>query len=82
MDVNESDWFFNFVAYVYTHGIMSGMGTTPMTFAPNSHMTRAMTVQVLYNMEGRPSVAGLPNPFTDVAQDAWYRDARISSLYR
>ena len=77
VDVHERDWFFDYVMYVYAQGLMTGMDTTPMTFAPNAHMTRAMTVQVLYNMEGRPSVAGLPNPFTDVAQDAWYRDAVV-----
>ena len=77
VDVHERDWFFDYVMYVYTQGIMTGMDTTPMTFAPNAHMTRAMAVQLFYNMEGRPSVAGLPNPFTDVAQDAWYRDAVV-----
>ena len=77
VDVSERNWFFNHVAYVYTHGLMTGMGTIPMTFAPNSHITRAMAVQVLYNMEGRPSVAGLTNPFIDVANGTWYRDAVV-----
>ena len=77
VDVHEWDWFFDYVMYVYQQGLMTGMDTTPMTFAPNAHMTRAMAVQLFYNMEGRPSVAGLPNPFTDVAQNAWYRDAVV-----
>ena len=37
-------------------------------------ITRAMAAQILYNLEGKPGAEG-ENPFTDVAQDAWYRDA-------
>jgi hypothetical protein len=36
-----------------------------------------MVVQVLYNYENRPDVAGMVNPFTDVAEGAWYHDAVV-----
>jgi S-layer homology domain. len=39
-------------------------------------MTRAMFAQVLYALEGAPSVRGLSCPFTD-AGGSWYTDAVI-----
>ena len=39
-------------------------------------MTRGMLVTVLYRLEGTPEVTG-ENPFTDVADDAYYKDAII-----
>ena len=39
-------------------------------------MTRAMFAQVLYALEGSPSVRGLSCPFTD-AGGSWYTDAVI-----
>ena len=36
-------------------------------------LNRAMIAQVLYNLEGEPSVKG--DAFSDVAEDAWYFDA-------
>jgi hypothetical protein len=74
-DVFAADWFYETVLFAYAHGIMTG--TAPMTFSPDMTLTRAMAVQVLYNLEGRPGVAGLTNPFTDVAETAWYRDAVV-----
>ena len=52
-------------------------GTSPHTFSPEQEMTRAMLVTVLYRMEGSPSVKGLKNNFTDVADDTWYTDAVV-----
>ncbi len=39
------------------------------------YVTRAMVVQTLYNMAGKPSVKGLTTRFTDVEEGAWYEDA-------
>ena len=39
-------------------------------------MTRAMFAAVLYRLEGAPA-AGTENPFGDVPEDAWYRDAVV-----
>ena len=52
-------------------------GTSTHTFSPEQEMTRAMLVTVLYRMEGSPSVKGLKNNFTDVADDTWYTDAVV-----
>jgi len=41
----------------------------------DSVTTRASAVSVLYDMAGNPCVCELPNPFSDVAPGAWYKDA-------
>lgn len=58
------------VAYVIANKIMSGTGDGS-TFDPEGPCTRAMFVQILYNMEGKPA-AKSDNPFKDVAENKWY----------
>lgn len=70
-DVDSSAWYADAVSYVAENGIMNGAGNG--TFAPDTVMSRAMLVQVLYNLEGKPEAADCA--FTDVAADAWYADA-------
>ncbi|MCL2400739.1 MAG: S-layer homology domain-containing protein, partial [Defluviitaleaceae bacterium] len=72
-DVNQADWFYNDVAFVYLLGLMTGTGNNQ--FSPNTNVTRAMVVQVLYNMQNRPSAAGMDIPFFDVAGGQWYTHA-------
>ncbi|WP_418440625.1 S-layer homology domain-containing protein [Anaerotignum lactatifermentans] len=73
-DVNESDWFFKGVEYVVDKGIMSGVSENE--FAPSGKLTRAMLVQMLYNMESRPA-CDAENAFMDVPVGQWYTDAVI-----
>lgn len=73
-DVKESDWFFKGVEYVVDKGIMSGVSENE--FAPSGKLTRAMLVQMLYNMEGRPA-CDAENAFIDVPVGQWYTDAVI-----
>lgn len=70
-DVAENAWYYEAVKYAYDNDIMNGVKND--TFAPNSNLNRAMIAQVLYNLEGEPSVKG--DAFSDVAEDAWYFDA-------
>ena len=72
IDVNENDWFYNGVRFTWERNLFSGI--TPNQFGPKIEMTRAMLVQVLYGMEGKPAVSGEVS-FPDVAEDAWYTDA-------
>lgn len=72
-DVNEGDWFYDKVVYVYHHKLMTG--TSETTFEPNATLTRAMMVQILYNKEGRPAATTNGNPYTDVPKDQWYYNA-------
>lgn len=73
-DVKESDWFFKGVEYVVDKGIMSGVSENE--FAPSGKLTRAMLVQMLYNMESRPA-CDAENAFIDVPVGQWYTDAVI-----
>lgn len=73
-DVKESDWFYKGVAYVVDKDIMSGVSENE--FAPSGKLTRAMLVQMLYNMESRPA-CDAENAFMDVPVGQWYTDAVI-----
>ena len=71
MDVPASAWYCDAVEYVYENGLMSGVSGG--RFAPNDTLTRAMLVQTLYAMEGRPAAASAG--FADVASGDWYASA-------
>jgi len=71
-DVKETSWYFNDVMYVSEKGLMNG--TAGSTFEPNSAMTRAMLVNTLYNMAGKPEPDtgfGMPG---DIG-NSWYKTA-------
>lgn len=70
-DVNGADWFYAAVEYVYGKGLMDGVSASE--FAPNQALTRAMVAQILYALEGTPSVSG--GKFDDVAAGKWYTNA-------
>ncbi|MBQ6430967.1 MAG: S-layer homology domain-containing protein [Oscillospiraceae bacterium] len=72
-DVPETAWFFPYVHDVYWYGLMNGTSAT--TFEPNATTTRAMVVQVLYNLAGED--IGYYNVFTDVKQNDWFSKAVI-----
>ena len=65
VDVAKTSWYYGNIKYVWQHDIMNGVSDTK--FAPETSMTRAMFVTVLYRLEGSPSVEGLATPpFTDI----------------
>ena len=69
-DVAPGAWYESAVRYAYFHNIMEGMSETE--FAPATALTRAMAAQILYNLEGQPTVSG-DNEFIDVS--GWYETA-------
>lgn len=71
-DVLESDWFYDDVVFAYENGLFAG--TSDTTFSPNTSMTRAMLVTVLYRLEGQPAVSGRSG-FADVQYNGYYEDA-------
>lgn len=71
-DVAKNNWAWSSVAYVYTHGLLTGTAAT--TFSPAETMTRAMLVTVLWRMEGSPVVNYAMN-FPDVPEGKWYSEA-------
>lgn len=74
-DVQEGDWFYEDVYYMWENGLMNGTSLTQ--FSPQVTLTRGMVVTVLYRMEQEPSVDGLSNPFSDVKASQYYTDALI-----
>lgn len=71
-DVSTTDWFHEAVDYVVAEKLM--IGTSNTTFEPNSTLSRATVVTVLYRMAGSPDVASDAS-FSDVAAGLWYSDA-------
>lgn len=69
-DVPSNSWFYSPVAYAYNNGLFAGM--TDTTFEPDTTMSRAMLVAVLWRAEGAPIAPS--SSFTDLKAD-WYRGA-------
>lgn len=61
-DTAKGAWYQGAVEYVYRNSIMTGTSAT--TFEPNTTLSRAMVAQILYNLEGQPTVTG-ESTFTD-----------------
>lgn len=71
-DVKTSHQFYNAIDYVYQNNIMNGVGDG--LFAPDSTLTRAMLVTIIYRLSGSPAV-NTANPFNDVPNNTWYTNA-------
>ena len=67
-DVKKRDWFYFSVKFAYDFGLMKG--TTEMEFSPDSYMTRAMFVMIIYRMEKEPQAGG--TVFVDVEIGGYY----------
>lgn len=74
VDVPANEWYYSYIQFVTENSYMNGISDT--VFGPNDLLTRAHMVQILYNMEGRPSVSG-SNSFTDVPASEWYATAVV-----
>lgn len=71
-DLIPGAWYYGEARKALEKGLFSGVGER--TFNPDGSMTRAMVVQVLYNLEKKPAGTG-ELTFADVARDSWYHDA-------
>ncbi len=69
---STTNWAHNGIDFVVAHKLFAG--TSDATFEPNTELTRAMIVEILYCLEGEPAVEA-ENPFTDVSGSAWYTKA-------
>lgn len=77
-DVSPTHWAYDAVEFVVDQGLFNGTG--PTTFSPDTTMTRAMLVQVLYRYAGSPAVSGTvrtETTFTDVPDNAYYANALV-----
>lgn len=70
-DVSKDAWYYEAVKYVSEKELMEGIGES---FAPNTTITRAMLVTVLYRLEN-PEEKERTHSFTDVADGEWYYEA-------
>ncbi len=70
-DLDPDQWYHEAVEYALAEGLMNGMGNDQ--FEPNSAMTRAMLVTVLWRSAGSPEAEN--SAFTDVPADEWYTKA-------
>lgn len=70
-DVQPGAYYYDAVLWAVEQGITTG--TTATTFSPNATVTRGQTVTFLHRAAGT-AVAG-SNPFTDVADSAYYAGA-------
>ena len=77
MDVTENDFFYKAVLWAVEKGIASGMDLSH--FAPSATASRAHVVTFLWRANGAPA-ASVENPFTDVAENAWFCDAVLWAL--
>lgn len=66
-----NDWTHKGIGFAIRNGLFSGMSAT--TFEPETAMTRAMLVTVLWRYAGKPLEG--QNSFTDVPSGQWYTDA-------
>ena len=70
MDINEEQWFYEAVRYVYDAELMNGVSET--AFAPDDTLSRGMVATVLHRLAGAPAGAGESAAFPDVASGAWF----------
>lgn len=67
-----SGWAHAGLDFCVENGLISGTSDTKIS--PNTKMTRAMLVAVLYRLEGSPAVSG-SSSFTDVPKNSWFYNA-------
>ena len=71
-DVKSGDYFYSAVLWAAEKGITSGTSAT--TFSPNSQVTRAQAVAILYQYAGAPA-ASYTGRFADVSSGDYYAKA-------
>lgn len=71
-DVPTGFWAEDAIAFVVENGLFQG--TTSTTFEPNTEMSRAMLVTVLWRLDGEPTPTAA-NTFADVKNGVYYTDA-------
>jgi hypothetical protein len=71
-DLDDGAWYMDGIRWALDRGIMKGVDAGE--FAPDTVMSRAMLVTVLYRMEDQPS-AEAGADFPDVPEGEWYAQA-------
>lgn len=71
-DVKQGDWFYDYVKYADKNKLMNG--TSKTTFEPNSMLSRAMLVTILWRADNSPYV-NYAMKFNDVGESEYYTEA-------
>ncbi|MBQ2095774.1 MAG: S-layer homology domain-containing protein, partial [Firmicutes bacterium] len=71
-DVAKGAWYEKAVNYAVDNGLMGG--TAADKFSPDTALTRAQLLTILWAKEGKP-VVNYAMPYSDVAADSWYEEA-------
>ena len=71
-DIDADSYYYKAVLWAVEQGVTTGTSAT--AFSPGDTVSRAQAVTFLYRWAGSPAVTR-ENPFTDVAADAYYRNA-------
>ena len=74
-DVKTKKWYAPYVLWAADQGLVSGYEDG--TFRPESELTRAEILQLLYAWAGKPSVEGVENPYSDAKPSKWFHDAAL-----
>jgi len=69
-DVSEKDWYFEFVSYLSSRGLVNGK--SPLSFSPSAQITRAEVVTILSKMTGEELTTPKAAVFKDVKATDWF----------
>jgi 2',3'-cyclic-nucleotide 2'-phosphodiesterase (5'-nucleotidase family) len=73
-DVIDGAWYEDYVQACYDKGLISGTGGS--SYGPDTGMTRAAIVAMLYRLANAPAVTGkVSDVFADCVDTEWYADA-------
>lgn len=78
-DVAVGSWYDEAVLWAVENKVTDGMGEG--IFLPDGTCSRSQIVTFLWKYAGKPS-ADAQNPFSDVAEDAWYAEAVLWAVDR
>lgn len=65
-------WYREAIHYAYVNDLMIGMSET--TFEPQTALSRAMFITMIYRLEGEPEISGTI-PYNDVPAEEWFTNA-------
>ena len=72
-DVPRWAYYYDSVLWAYSHGVTTG--TSDTEFSPRAACSRGQVVTFLWRAMGKPAPVTAENPFADVPENAYYRDA-------
>ena len=75
-DVQQGDWFYSAVSFVYSNEIMRGYQDGSRRFGPDDATSRSQLAQILYNLADAPETdASYTDNYVDCVPGAWYMSA-------